>query len=150
MDRPWYDRALEREFIARGWWAEDTLPRWLARHAAERPDQPAIVSSQDLITWNRLQQRVLRVARGLRGKGVGRGDVVAVQLPNVAEFVIAHLAVNRLGAVLCTLHMPYRGAEIEAILGHSGAKLFLNSTLLVAELEHNPPLEDNYPRRDTH
>ncbi len=148
MERPRYDLALEREFIARGWWAEDTLPRWLARHARERPEQPAVVSSQDLITWERLHERVRRVAQGLREKGVGRGDVVAVQLPNVAEFIIAHLAVNRLGAVLCTLHMPYRGAEIEAILGHSGAKLFLNSTLLVAELEHNPPLEEKYPQPD--
>jgi acyl-CoA synthetase (AMP-forming)/AMP-acid ligase II len=148
MDRPWYDRAVEREFIARGWWAEDTLPRWLARHAAERPDQPAVVSSRDLITWKRLQERVLRVAQGLRQKGVGQGDVVAVQLPNVPELIIAHLAVNRLGAVLCTLHMPYRGAEIEAILGHSGARLFLNSPSLVAGLEKNPLLEDIYPLPD--
>jgi len=148
MERPRYDPALEREFIARGWWAEDTLPRWLARHAAERPDQPAIVSSQDLITWKRLQERVLRAAQGLRGKGVGQGDVVAVQLPNVPEFIIAHLAVNRLGAVLCTLHMPYRGAEIEAILGHSGAKLFLDSPSLVTDLEKNSVLENNYPLPD--
>jgi len=73
---------------------------------------------------------------------------VAAQLPNVPEFIIAHLAVNRLGAVFCTLHMPYRGAEIEAILGHSGAKLFLNSPALVADLEKNPVLEDSFPLPD--
>ena len=74
-----------------------------------------------------ISEHLRRTAAGLQRKGIGKGDVVAVQLPNTPEFLIAHLAINRLGAVLCTIHMPYRGAEIETILGHSGAKLFLNS-----------------------
>jgi len=148
MERPRYDRALEREFISRGWWAEDTLPRWLARHARERPDASALAFSGNVLSWKQLETRVLKAAQGLRQKGVKQGDVVAVQLPNVPEFIVAHLAISRIGAVLCTLHMPYRGAEIEAILGHSGAKLFLNSASLVADLEKNDFLEDSYPRPD--
>jgi acyl-CoA synthetase (AMP-forming)/AMP-acid ligase II len=54
---------------------------------------------------------------------VARGDVVAVQLPNTLEFIVAFLGICRLGAVMCTLHMPYRGAEIEALLRHSRARL---------------------------
>ena len=52
-----------------------------------------------------------------------RGDVVAVQLPNSPEFVIAYLAICRLGAAMCTLHMPYRSAEIEALMRHGKARL---------------------------
>ncbi len=60
--------------------------------------------------------------RSLRALGIGRGDVVAIQLPNLPEFVLTYLATGYAGAMLQTLHMPYRGAEIEFLLQHSGAK----------------------------
>jgi len=114
---------MEREYLARGWWADDTLTKWLARHVAERADAPALVFQDSILTWRELQDRVLRTAAGLKSRGVARGDVVAVQLPNTPEFVIGYFAIARLGAVMCTLHMPYRGAEIETLMRHSGARL---------------------------
>ena len=148
MDRPRYDAASERAFLARGWWAEDTLPRWLARHVRERPEAAALAFAGNVLSWKQLATRVLKAAEGLRQKGIRQGDVVALQLPNTPEFIVAHLAVSRIGAVMCTLHMPYRGAEIEAILGHSGAKLFLNKEFDFRELEAAKPLEADYPEPD--
>jgi len=149
MDRPRYNPQLEREYLARGWWSEDdTLPKWLARNAGRRGDAPAVVQGETTLSWKALHEKVVRAAEGLRKRGVGQGDVVAVQLPNVPEFIVAYLATSRLGAVFCTLHMPYRSAEIDAILGHSGARVFLNSGSLVSELEKNPPLDSAYPLPD--
>jgi len=149
MDRPAYDKRLEREYLARGWWRDDdTLAHWLARHVAERPERPALVSPAGTMTWRELAERVARVAQGLKNKGIGHGDVVAVQLPNTPAFVIASLALSRIGAVLCTLHMPYRGAEIDAILGHSGAKLFIDAAFPFHELEKEP-LEKRHPMPDS-
>ena len=146
MERPGYESHDEREYLARGWWRdEDTLWQWLGRHAASRPDAPAI----NQITWRSLHDRVLRVAEGLRRKGIAKGDVVAVQLPNTPEFLIVHLALARLGTVMCTVHMPYRGAEIEAILAHSGAKLFLTAAYPFTELEGADPLAADYPAPDS-
>jgi len=113
----------EREYNARGWWAQDTLAKWLARHVAERPHAPALAFQDSILTWKTLQDRVLRTAAGLRASGVARGDAVAVQLPNTSEFIISYFAIARLGAVMCTLHMPYRGAEIETLMRHSRARL---------------------------
>ena len=118
-----FDPELARRYVERGWWGDDTLPKWLALHAARRPDGPALVSATGNMTWKELENRVLHFAEGLRRAGVARGDVVAVQLPNTPEFVVAFLAICRLGAVMTTLHMPYRGAEIAALLRHSRAKL---------------------------
>jgi len=117
-----FDPELARRYVERGWWGDDTLPGWLASHSKTRPDAPALIAGQ-IISWRELEERVLRFAEGLRRAGVARGDVVAVQLPNTPEFVIAFLAICRLGAVMSTLHMPYRGAEIAALLRHSRAKL---------------------------
>ena len=122
MLRPKFDPAREREFIARGWWRDDTLPAWLATHAQRRARAPALAWQGGGLTWGELQERVLQAARALAQRGVRRGDVVAVQLPNSPEFVISYLAVCRLGAALCPLHMPYRKAEIETLTRHGGAR----------------------------
>ncbi|HET7364668.1 MAG TPA: class I adenylate-forming enzyme family protein [Burkholderiales bacterium] len=149
MERPAYSSVAERAYVARGYWRDDdTLWHWLSRHAAERPAAPALVSPGRELTWRALHDRVLRVAQGLQDKGIAAGDVVAVQLPNTPEFLLVHLAAARLGAVLCTVHMPYRGAEIESILAHSGAKLLLTAAYPFAELEAADPLSASHPVPD--
>lgn len=148
--------ARESEFVSRGWWRDDdTLTNWLSRHAAGRPEAPAVVSAEGTLGWQALEERVLRVAGGLLSRGVKKGDVVAVQLPNTPEFLIAYFAITRLGAVLCTLHMPYRAAEIETLLKHSGAvaalctpknrEWFLGLDLSFEALERHAPLPKNHP-----
>src|SRR5438067_11694285 len=87
--------GMERESIARGWWADDTLAKWLARHVAERPASPAVTFQQQVLTWQQIGERVSRTANGLTLLGVSRGDVVAVQLPNVPEFIVSYLAITR-------------------------------------------------------
>ncbi len=117
-----FDGARVAEFVAQGWWRDDTLTKWLARHAAERADAAAVVHATGTLTWSALSARVAAFASGLAQAGVARGDVVAVQLPNIPEFVVAYLAIARLGAVMTTIHMPYRGSEFETLLRHSRAR----------------------------
>ena len=148
MERPAYRAEDEREYVARGWWRDDdTLWSWLRSRASS--DSPAVVSASGTLTWRELHDRVLRLAEGLRAKGIEKGDVVAIQLPNTAEFLLLHLAIARLGAVVCTVHMPYRGAEIESILAHSGAKLFVTSAYPLSELEADRPLAADHPVPDS-
>src|SRR3954462_3284244 len=150
MQRPGYSRHDESEYLERGYWRDDdTLAHWLTRQAAGRPDAPAVAGAGTVITWRDLERRVLCVGQGLKDKGIGAGDVVAMQLPNTLEFLLVHLAAARLGAVLCTVHMPYRGAEIETILAHSGAKLFVTSAYPLAELEADRPLAADHPGPDS-
>src|SRR3954464_14374849 len=150
MQRPGYSRHDESEYLERGYWRDDdTLAHWLARHAAARPDAPAVIAAGEVVTWRELESRVRCLAQGLTEKGIAVGDIVAVQLPNTVEFLVVHLAAARLGAVMCTLHMPYRGAEIEAILAHSGAKVFVTAAYPFAELEADAPLAADYPAPDS-
>jgi cyclohexanecarboxylate-CoA ligase len=155
MERPRFDPAREREFTARGWWRDDTLPAWLATHAQRRARAAALAWQGGVLSWAQLQERVLRAAAGLKRRGVQHGDVVAMQLPNSPEFVIAYLALSRLGAVMCTLHMPYRQAEVEALTRHANARLALclperkamfgANAVCFAEIEAEEKLEPNHP-----
>ena len=76
-----FDPARTEEFVARGWWKDDTLPQWLARHALERPAAPALVHAGATMSWADLADRVERFAAGLHAAGVSAGDVVAVNCP---------------------------------------------------------------------
>ncbi|MAI11404.1 MAG: hypothetical protein CBD27_04170 [Rhodospirillaceae bacterium TMED167] len=111
-----------QHYLEQGYWKNDTLIQWLNGHAAERPEAPAIITETDIITWVDLKDRVDQLTNGLMGLGLMKGDVVAVQLPNVPEFMVAHVAISAFGGVMQTIHMPYGKTDIEFFLTHSGAR----------------------------
>lgn len=90
---------------------------------AAHPDRAALLAPGLGLTYRELGTRSHELATGLAKIGVGRGDVVAAQLPNGPDFVALYLAVTRCGAALQTLHMPYRAAELGDLLAQSGATL---------------------------
>jgi non-ribosomal peptide synthetase component E (peptide arylation enzyme) len=68
------------------------------------------------ITFAEFRARVERAAAGLAERGLGRGDFVLLQLPNLVEFAEAHLAAGRLGAVSVPLLPLYREKELRHFL----------------------------------
>ncbi|MDP6346279.1 MAG: class I adenylate-forming enzyme family protein, partial [Alphaproteobacteria bacterium] len=117
-----FDPERVRHYVDNGWWAGDTLGGWLARHAEERPERPALLWDGEAMSYGELARRVDSLAGGLHRLGLRKGDVVAVQLPNLPEYLICFLAIARLGAVMTTLYMPHREREFETLLGHSRAR----------------------------
>src|SRR5262249_39372953 len=69
-----------------------------------------------------------RGAAALGARGVGRGDVVALLLPSTPLYLVAYLAVARLGGVTTGINVRYRRTEIGHVLRQSGAKLLLGTT----------------------
>jgi len=102
-----------------------TLWELVERRARDAPERPALLFSDEVISNTAFRSRALSIARGLADLGIGRGDVVAVQLPNIPEYLLAFAAICALGATMQPVHMPYRRGEITHLLGHSGAKLFI-------------------------
>jgi cyclohexanecarboxylate-CoA ligase len=109
-------------FRDQGWWRDETLRDWLARRIAAAPDHLALLTQDTRLTYAQLGERVRAFAAGLQQLGIGHGDIVAVTLPNVPEFVVSWFAINELGAVMQTIHTPYGVRELEHLLHHSGAK----------------------------
>ena len=121
-----FDGARAALYLERGWWSPaDTLSQWLTRAASETPDAPAIIGEGQSLSFGELAGRAAALAGGLKALGLGSGDVVAVQLPNRAEYLVAYLAICVIGGVMTTLYMPYRAAEMETLLAHSKARAFI-------------------------
>src|SRR3954470_17485197 len=110
---------LIEDYTAAGYWSETTLADLFRRNAQECPGKVAYVDDRSQVTWGEVWQVSGAVASGLARRGVGRGDVVAGQLPNRIEFVLVLAAVVRLGAVFCQFPPDYRAREIEFILRFS-------------------------------
>src|SRR3546814_11405386 len=54
-----------------------------------------------------------RFCGGLRKMGIGRGDRVALFLPNVPHYIAAYFGILRLGAVVVTLSPLYSVEELQ-------------------------------------
>jgi len=80
------------------------------------------------VTYEELNRLANRVANGLQGMGVEKGDRVAIMLPNIPEFVYAFVATLKLGAVAVPFNTLYKGGEILHILKDSGAKVVIALT----------------------
>ena len=117
-----HDPAAARRYYAAGLWREDTLYTLLAKHAAERPDSPALRDATRRLDWRALLAAVDTVAADLDAAGLKRGERVAVWLPNRVEAVIVFLACSRNGYVCNpSLHQNYTVAEIVALLERTQA-----------------------------
>ncbi|THA71401.1 amino acid adenylation domain-containing protein [Streptomyces sp. A0958] len=85
--------------------------------AAAGPGHTALVCGEERLTAGELADRVHRLARALRARGVGAEDVVALALPRSADSVAALLAVLDAGAAFLPLdaaHPPERLRELIA------------------------------------
>ena len=134
-----------RKYIEAGWWADDTLTRWLSRHIAHDGDRKAVIGTPGGLTYRELGEQSERLANGLYRLGIRGGDMVSLQLPNIPEFLIAYLAIARLGAVMSTMHCPYRTAEMSTLLKHNRSRAFIGMSRLK---DFQPAAEVVMMRRD--
>jgi fatty-acyl-CoA synthase len=97
------------------------LPELTGRACRNHPDRPALIFGGEVRTHSELHDRAARLAAFLAGRGVGRGDRVALLLHNRIEFVEALLACHRLAAVAAPINFRLADDEIEFVLADSGA-----------------------------
>ncbi|MFF7476714.1 AMP-binding protein [Streptomyces sp. NPDC008092] len=85
------------------------------------------VASVAEVTLAELHERACSVAAGFAALGIGRGDVVAVQLPHRVEEAVAHAAVLLRGAVLMPLDLSWSAQEVQRALRRSRAVALVTS-----------------------
>ncbi len=109
----------------------------LLRASVERESEAVAlveVGGQSL-TYGELWQRASRVAGGLRGAGIARGDRVAIRLPNGIDWVLAFFGAQLLGAVVVPVNTRFTGEEVEYVVGDSGAKFVFSPDALLPDGE---------------
>src|SRR5438034_7287646 len=118
-------------FREAGYWLDKTVDQLLTEAVAKAPDKVSIVADRAdreqalRLTYKELENRANRAASSLLRLGVGRGDVVTVQLPNWWEFVVTAFACSKIGAVMNPVMPILRERELTYILNFCNAKVFI-------------------------
>ncbi len=117
--------------LAQGWWHDRTINDELDACVAECPDKLALTTVRSesgetrRYSYRELAALADRIAVGLSRLGVGRNDVVAMQLPNGWQFSLLYLACSRIGAVLNPLMPIFRERELSFMLAHGEARVLV-------------------------
>ncbi len=90
---------------------------------------------ETLLSYDRLFSAADSLAAGLAAQGLGKGDRVAFFLGNRPEFVVAYLAVIRLGAVMVPINLAYRRREIAHMLQDAEPRLLITERSLLPILD---------------
>ena len=93
-------------------------------------ERVALVAGDRSVTYAQLATRSLRLAASLADAGVRAGEVVAMVIPRSPEWVVAALAILRLGACYAPLDPQFPPARIEQLLARLRPKLVLRPELL--------------------
>jgi acetyl-CoA synthetase len=79
------------------------------------------------LSYREFDRDVAQLAQGLRGIGIGRGDVVAIYMPNLPETFVAFFAILKLGAIVMPLFSGFGHAPIQTRLNHGEAKAVITA-----------------------
>lgn len=122
----WPDEFADR-YRAAGYWAGQTFGEWLRALAKEHGPRTAVLLDGDRLTYAELDRRADRLAAGLHGTGLRRGDRVVVQLPNAPVFFEVIFALFRLGALPVFALPAHRQSEIGHLAGYAEAAAYLTT-----------------------
>ena len=131
-----------------------TLDSFFDRVVEKYAERPALASvGEKPFSYAEFGERVARLRRDLAGRGIRKGDRVALLGTGCPNWGIAFMAVTTMGAVAVPIMEDFPEADIDHILGHSeSSAIFISDTLLqslnlnaVAKLAHVFRLDDLAP-----
>jgi long-chain acyl-CoA synthetase len=110
-----------------------SIPELLQQRVTATPDKLFLFSEADKrqFTYKQFEDAIMRTARMLDARGVRKGDVVSLLLPNSVEYVIAYFACWQIGALAGPINSLLKSQEIAYVISNSEARaLLVNSEFL--------------------
>ena len=119
--KPWlksYDANVPPEIQV----TDQSLVHRMADIRRDFGNKPAMHFLGVTLTFNELMDRADRFARALADNGIGKGDVVAVNLPNLPQYLIAIIGGHRAGCAVSGLSPLHTPDEMAYQINDCGAK----------------------------
>ncbi|MEE4263719.1 MAG: long-chain fatty acid--CoA ligase [Desulfobacteraceae bacterium] len=128
-NKPWlahYERGVPEHID----YEQITLPAYLEKSARQYPERIAIICEGFKISYRRLNEMTNRFAACLSALGTGRGDRVAILLPNVIPCVISYYATLKIGAIAVMCNPQHTDRELLFQFQDSAATVLITMNLL--------------------
>ncbi len=104
------------------------LKQMLEQSAKRYGDKTAIAMGDSRLSYAQLDEASNKVANALKGMGVGKGDRVAMLLPNSPEFVTAYFGVVKAGGIAVPLDIRYRLDELTSLIDNFQPKVLVSGS----------------------
>jgi carnitine-CoA ligase len=124
-----------------------TLPRILIARAEATPDSRFVTFEGSGLSYAEALERARHAAAALSHLGIGRGDKVALMLPNSLDFLDLWFGASLLGAVLVPVNTGLRGEGLSYIIEHSESQVLVVEQGLVEVLDAALPPGEGPSRR---
>jgi acyl-CoA synthetase (AMP-forming)/AMP-acid ligase II len=136
---PLEQSASVAERVVRSPWPEPEVPAvdltsFVLRHAGRLAGRPAVIdgASGRRVTYGEFAGGVERLAAGLAARGFGRGDVLALHLPNIPEFPMVLHGGLRAGGSVSPASPLFTSGELARQLRSTGAGILVTVGPLAA------------------
>jgi long-chain acyl-CoA synthetase len=86
---------------------------FLEESARKYPDQPCTIFKGGVVSFREMDAITDKLAAGLAGLGVRKGDRVGIFIPNTPQFVMVYFGILKAGAVVVAIDSRYTAPEIE-------------------------------------
>ncbi len=107
----------------------------LSEHAKQQGDKVILHFDEQRITYAQLNERINRVASGLRGLGVAPAERIAIMMPNRPEWLYVFFATQKLGTCAVPVNIALKGEGLAYIINHSEAGSIVIAWDLLENLE---------------
>jgi fatty-acyl-CoA synthase len=109
------------------------------------PDRDSLVFGETRLTYRELADASFRMARGLRGLGIGRGDHVGVLMTNMEHHPVILIACSLLGAVAVPLNARYRRQELQHTVADADLACLITTDAVDDYVDFTARLLDAFP-----
>src|SRR5690242_4192602 len=119
---------VRERYLADGLWTDETLGAFVDRCLTASPDAGVHIWSEARAwhgNYGHIHADARRLAGALAAEGLQPGDVVAFQLPNWREAIVAFYGLAMGGFVLVPIVHVYGPKEVRFILRQSGARAYI-------------------------
>src|SRR3954452_13732939 len=105
----------------------------LRETARTNPEKTATIAGEHRMSYAELDAASDRLAVALAARGLRPGDAVGLQLPNVAQFLLAYFGILKAGCVAVPMNVLFKAPESAHVLRDSGARLLITWAGVVEE-----------------
>ena len=117
-----------------------TVLSLFAAQVSKHPDAPALSCEGEILTYQDLDGRSNHLARLLKGKGIGKGSIVALMLDRSPAMVISIWGVLKAGGAYLPLEVDHPQDRKSYLLQDSGAELLLTTGPLSSGMGEGVPV----------
>jgi crotonobetaine/carnitine-CoA ligase len=112
-------------------WVDMNVRDYFEKKVDEFGEQTFLIFKDQEVSFKEADKIVNRLANGLRGLGLEKGDVIGIYLGSCLEYTFGFLAICKIGCVLLPINTDLKERELTGILKHAEVRTIITNRELV-------------------